>query len=212
MANSSKAIIFDLDGVLVDSGEANYQAFAYGIENLGLPRPERVAVMDLVGLKAARMLELLGCPKDETHSVFKEFVQPYYLDNLCSFIRAMPDADPVLSELKARNYEILACTSGGRVIQTQVLKAIGLWKYIEKMQTPDDSDFQKPDPCYLQGLFTDGQPDTLFHVEDSEAGIRMGNACGAITIFSEYGYGTLPPDLKVDHRIGALRELLRIVK
>ncbi|MEM8641132.1 MAG: HAD family hydrolase [Cyanobacteria bacterium P01_G01_bin.54] len=212
MINSAKAIIFDLDGVLIDSGEANYQAFAYGIEKLGLPRPERIAVIDLVGLKASKMLEFLGCPQHETHRVFTEFVQPYYLDNLFKFIRAMPDADQVLCELKARNYQIFACTSGGRVIQTQVLKSIGLWRYIDKMQTPDDSDFAKPDPRYLQELFTDCRPDTLFHVEDSEVGILMGNACGATTIFSEYGYGNLPLDLKVDHKIGALRELLKIVK
>lgn len=34
MANE-KIIVFDLDGVLIDSEEANYQAFAYGIEQLG---------------------------------------------------------------------------------------------------------------------------------------------------------------------------------
>ena len=210
MKNLAKVIVFDLDGVLIDSGEANYQAFAYGIEQLGLPRPERAAVVNLIGKKAMTMLECLGCPPSQSQKVFEEFVQPHYLENLSDLAQAVPDGDRVLSKLKERGYQILACTSGGRTVQTEALQAVGLWEYIEKMQTPEDSAFGKPDPRYFQELITEGQPDTLFHVEDSEIGIRMGGACGAITVFSEYGYGTLPADLNVDHRISALADLLTI--
>ena len=210
MTKLDKVIVFDLDGVLIDSGEANYQAFAYGLEQLGLPRPRREDVVGLIGFKATTMLERLGCPQDESQRVFEEFVQPHYLDNLPDLAQAMPDGDLVLQELQERGYQILACTSGGRVVQTRALQSLGLWEYIEKMQTPEDSEFGKPDPRYFQELFTDSQPDTLIHVEDSETGIRMGNACGAVTVFSEYGYGTLPLDLNVDHRIGTLADLLAI--
>ena len=210
MTHSQKAIVFDLDGVLIDSGEANYQAFAHGLEQLGLPRPTRTAVIELIGLKAITMLERLGCPQDQAPRVFEDFVQPYYLDNLPELAQAMPNGEQVLDELKARGYRILACTSGGRVVQTKALQSLGLWDYIEKMQTPEDSEFSKPDPRYFQELFAVSQPEMLFHVEDSETGIRMGIACGAVTVFSEYGYGTLPSELNVDYRISTLSELLAI--
>lgn len=210
MTNLDKVIVFDLDGVLIDSGEANYQAFAFGLGQIGLPHPRRDQVVDLIGLKATTMLERLGCPQNETQQVFQDYVQPHYLENLPHLAQAVPGGDWVLSELRERGYEILACTSGARIVQAKALRALGIWKYIKKMQTPDDSVFGKPDPRYFQELIAHCRPQTLLHVEDSETGIRMGHACGAVTVFSEYGYGSLPSDLAVDHRISSLSDLLKI--
>lgn len=205
-----KIIVFDLDGVLINSEDANYQAFAYGIEALRLPRPDRQAVISLVGLKATIMLEKLGCPMEKTEEIFQKFVQPFYIENLPSLASPMPEADRVLATLKNRGYRILACTSGDRRTQTAALKGVGLWDAIEKMQAADDSSFCKPDPRYLTELLTDYEYQTLLHVEDAEVGIRMGQACGAVSIFAEYGYGSLPADLTVDHRLTTLADLLAI--
>lgn len=53
---TEKVIVFDLDGVLINSEAANYQAFAYSIEALGLPCPDRQTVISLVGLKATSIM------------------------------------------------------------------------------------------------------------------------------------------------------------
>ncbi|QUS61196.1 HAD family hydrolase [Synechocystis sp. PCC 7338] len=209
MANE-KIIVFDLDGVLVNSEEANYQAFAYGIEQLGLPRPDRQAVISLVGLKASLMLEKLGCPKEKVESIFKDFVQPFYIENLATLAAPMPKAVTVLATLQERGYRILACTSGDRRTQTAALQGVGLWSAIETMLAADDSPFAKPDPRYLQQLLAPYDYQTLLHVEDAEVGIRMGQACGAVSIFAEYGYGSLPADLPVDYRLTQLADILAI--
>jgi phosphoglycolate phosphatase len=210
MLQTKKVIVFDLDGVLINSEDANYQAFAYGIEALGLPRPDRQSVISLVGLKATIMLEKLGCPAAKTGEIFQQFVQPFYIENLPSLASPMPNAERVLATLKGRNYRILACTSGDRRTQTAALKGVGLWDAIEKMQAADDSSYCKPDPRYLTELLTDYDYQTLLHVEDAEVGIRMGQACGAISIFADYGYGSLPADLSVDYRLATLVDLLAI--
>ncbi|WLT38229.1 HAD family hydrolase [Synechocystis sp. B12] len=209
MANE-KIIVFDLDGVLIDSEEANYQAFAYGIEQLGLPKPDRQTVVSLVGLKASLMLEKLGCPRQEVERIFKDFVQPFYIENLPQLAASMPNAVTILGTLKQRDYRILACTSGDRRTQTAALQGVGLWSAIETMVAADDSQFSKPDPRYLQQLLAPYDYQTLLHVEDAEVGIRMGQACGAVSIFAEYGYGSLPNDLPVDYRLTQLADILAI--
>ncbi len=209
MANE-KIIVFDLDGVLIDSEEANYQAFAYGIEQLGLPKPDRQTVVSLVGLKASLMLEKLGCPRQEVERIFKDFVQPFYIENLPQLAASMPNAVTILGTLKQRDYRILACTSGDRRTQTAALQGVGLWSAIETMLAADDSPFAKPDPRYLQQLLAPYDYQTLLHVEDAEVGIRMGQACGAVSIFAEYGYGSLPNDLPVDYRLTQLADILAI--
>lgn len=210
MTKSTKVIVFDLDGVLINSEEANYQAFAYGIEQLGLPRPSREAVVLLIGLKAQQMLEKLGCPSSKTLEVSEKYVKPFYLENLPTLAQPIPEAASVLATLQARHYRIFACTSGDRRIQTAALSGIGLLDAIEKMQAADDSRYAKPDPQYLQELLADLTPSRLLHVEDAEVGIRMGNACGATTIFAEYGYGSLSPEITADYRISQLPDLLLI--
>jgi phosphoglycolate phosphatase len=205
--SAPKIIVFDLDGVLIDSAEANYQAFAYGLEQIGRRRPEREAVLSLVGLKASQMLECLGCPPELIQPTFSDWVRPFYLENLPALARPMAGAAQVLAELKNQGYRILACTSGDRRTQTAALKAVGLWEAIEVMQAADDSAYAKPDPRYLQELLAPCAYQILLHVEDAEVGIRMGQACGAVSIFAEYGFGALPPDLSVDYRLQALTEL-----
>ena len=207
-----KLVVFDLDGVLIDSEEANYQAFAFGLEKAGLPPAEKPSVISLIGLKATTMLERLSCPPERSQEVFDQWVKPHYIENLPRLARQMEGAESVLTGLKASGWRIAACTSGDRVTQTRALEAIGLWSFIEEMQTPDDSSHGKPDPRYLGEVVEKFKPSRLVHVEDSEVGIRMGQAYGATTVHAAYGYGQLGPEVRPDHvieRLGDLPPLLQ---
>jgi HAD superfamily hydrolase (TIGR01509 family) len=206
----TKIIVFDLDGVLIDSAEANYQAFAQGLSQWGLPRPDRQEVLSLVGLKATEMLIQLGCPSHQAPTVFQEVVRPFYLEHLPSLAAPMPGAKAVLEELQRRQYCLLACTSGDRRTQTAALESVGLGQFFKGLQAADDSIYGKPDPRYLQELLTPYSYSSLFQVEDAEVGLRMGQSCGATTIFAEYGFGSLAADFPVDHRISQLEDLLAI--
>lgn len=208
----TRLIVFDLDGVLIDSEEANYQAFAHGLQQAGLAVPDKAAVISLIGLKATTMLERLGCPPARSLEVFDGWVKPHYLENLPLLARQMDRAEAVLSQLKETGWRIAACTSGDRMTQRRALEAIGLWSFIEEMQTPDDSSFGKPDPRYLGEVVERFQPQRLVHVEDSEVGIRMGQAYGATTVHASYGYGQLSPEVQPDHVITSLSELPALLK
>ena len=114
----------------------------------------------------------------------------------------------VLTGLRESGFRVGACTSGDRATQTAALQAIGLWDLIEEMQTPDDSQFGKPDPRYLQELLAKfpghGQ---VHHVEDSEVGLFMGRDCGAVTYFAAYGNGSLSGGIKPDFVLAGIEEL-----
>lgn len=201
-------VVFDLDGVLIDSAEANVQAFTYGLEQVGIERPSPQAVLDLVGIPARRMLAELGCPDDLTDQVFSDHVRPHYIEHLPALARAYPNARQVLEELLSRGYRIAACTSGDRQTQTAALEAIGLLDLIEEMQTPCDSQFGKPDPRYLKEILAKFEPfDELHHVEDSEVGILMGRDCGAVTYYASYGNGSLTGLVEPSLTIASITEL-----
>ena len=200
-------VVFDLDGVLIDSAEANVQAFRYGLEHVEVLLSDREAVLSLVGLPAQEMLRRLGCPNELVNEVFDRHVRPFYMDNLPTLATAYPGADRVLASLREAGFRIAACTSGDRMTQTAALQAIGLWDYIEEMQTPDDSDFGKPDQRYLLELLAKFPDGRVHHVEDSEVGLRMGQDCGAITFFAAYGNGTLSGQILPDFVLESIEDL-----
>jgi phosphoglycolate phosphatase len=205
-------VIFDLDGVLIDSAEANVQAFRFGMEQVGISSTDREAILDLVGLPATTMLERLGCPAEEVSRVFDEFVRPYYIENLPSLAKPYSGARAVLEQLLEVGFRIGACTSGDRMTQKAALEAIGLWDLIEFMQTPDDSEYGKPDERYLKELLAKFTPHgDVHHVEDSEVGIAMGKDCGAKTYYASYGNGKLSGKVEPDITIRAIKELPRAI-
>ena len=208
MSQQNAIVVFDLDGVLIDSAEANVQAFRYGLEQVGVMAGDREAILSLVGLPALEMLRRLGCPNESVSEVFDQHVRPFYIENLPALARAYPGSQRVLTNLRESGFQIAACTSGDRQTQTAALQAIGLWEYIEEMQTPDDSSFGKPDPRFLTELLAKfPQGGRVHHVEDSEVGIMMGRDCGAVTFFASYGNGTLSGEVQPDFILASIEEL-----
>lgn len=206
----SVLVVFDLDGVLIDSRAANYQAFARGVEALGLPTPQEEEVVGLIGLSAAEMLQRLGCPADRVTEIYEGFVKPHYLENLPRLARAVEGAAEVLTQLRQRGHRVVACTSGDRALQEKALRHIGLRDFFEDMQTPDDSRFHKPEVEYLRELVRRvGHQGSIVHVEDSQVGLQMGLDCGATTVFADYGFGR-PDPLQPHFRIQRLRDLLEV--
>lgn len=212
LTNAVPIAVFDLDGVLIDSAEANVQAFRFGLEQVGVQIADPEQILSLVGYPADTMLLRLGCPTEEVERVFAEHVRPFYIENLPTLARAYPGSRRVLEELAQSGFRIAACTSGDRQTQTSALRAIGLWDLIEEMQTPDDSQFGKPDVEYLQELLErfDEYGD-IHHIEDSEVGLKMGRDCGATTYFASYGNGSLSGEVNPDVTLKSIKELPRAI-
>jgi phosphoglycolate phosphatase len=208
MAKGEPVIVFDLDGVLIDSAEANVQAFRFGLEQVGIHVSEPDRILHLVGYPADDMLRRLGCPEDQVTAVFEQHVRPFYIDNLPTLARPYPGAREVIEQLREAGFRVGACTSGDRQTQTSALQAIGLWDLIEEMQTPDDSTFRKPDTRYLTELLNRfGEYGDVHHVEDSEVGLVMGRDCGATTYYASYGNGQLSGKVEPHHTLECLAEL-----
>lgn len=207
----SKLIVFDLDGVLIDSREANYEAFARGIEAAGKPRPAVDSVVSLIGLAPLEMMRRLGCPEERVEELYDRVVAPFYLDNLHQLARPVRQAREVLSALRAQGHRLVACTSGDRAMQEKALNGMGLLDLLEAMQTPNDSRYRKPQVEFLGELIEQvGHEGPVVHIEDSHVGLQMGLQWGATTVFADYGFGH-PGELQPHYRISCLTELPRVV-
>jgi phosphoglycolate phosphatase-like HAD superfamily hydrolase len=59
---SAPLVIFDVDGVLVDTVAANVEAYQFACRRMGLPMPEVDLIRPLLGRSAEEMAIALGCP------------------------------------------------------------------------------------------------------------------------------------------------------
>ncbi len=71
------AILFDLDGTLIDSTEGILQSFNYAFDSEGFTRAKKEDICSLVGFPLEIMLEKLGVPEDRISVFISRFKEKY---------------------------------------------------------------------------------------------------------------------------------------
>lgn len=187
-----KAVIFDLDGVIVSTDEYHYQAWkqisdAEGIEfdrtiNEQLRGVSRMESLEIILSQADR--QYTPEQKDDLASG-KNKIYRNLLDTL-SERDILPGVQTLLSDLKARQVKIAIGSSSKNT--PVILKKIGLENTFDVVVDGNDIRHSKPDPeVFLLAAEKLGlSPSDCVVVEDAEAGIAAAIAAGMKVI----GVGT----------------------
>ena len=170
------AILFDLDGVLVDSTLCAGRIWKSWAQEQGLD-PERMVLLahGRPTIETIRMVAPQLDAQFETEKIEEREV------NDVDGLKALPGARELLTGLAPERYAIV--TSGSRRLATARLRAAGL-PVPERMITADDITKGKPDPePYLKGARLLGQaPENCMVFEDAPAGILAAKAAGMTVI------------------------------
>lgn len=178
------AIIFDMDGVLIDAREWHYEALnrALGLFGFGISRYEHLTAFD--GLPTSKKLDLLsmerGLPR-ELHEFIAELKQTYTLETVHARCKPQFIHEFALSRLKAAGYKLAVASNSIReTVQLMMMKA-NLDQYLELQLSNQDVSRPKPDPeIYLTAMARLAvEPSRCLVVEDNENGVRAAAACGA---------------------------------
>ncbi len=179
-----RAVIFDMDGVLIDSEFFYLQRFHREV----VKRYPWITLEDMyptVGMDEGRTKILIGSlahrdPQDsafeaELEEIFSSGEELYYPDYL------YPEVPEVLRELKERGFRIaLASSSPMKAIQGMV-RECGLWDCFEHIVSGYELPESKPNPeIYYRAMEAIGcRPEECLVVEDSTHGVEAGAAAGA---------------------------------
>jgi len=180
---SCQAILFDLDGVLVDSTSCVTRIWSAWAHEHGLDPDYVVHVahgqrtIETVRTVAPRL-----DAQDET-----DLIEQREIDD-AEGLRVLPGAKQLLSVLPSERYAIV--TSGTRRLATKRLQVAGL-PVPRTMITADDVRRGKPDPePYLAGARALGfEPETCLVFEDAPSGIRSAKSAGMIAVGVPTTYG-----------------------
>jgi HAD superfamily hydrolase (TIGR01509 family) len=178
--NQLRGVVFDMDGVLVDSHAVHRKAWRLFFQTLGREVPESELDFILDGRKRSDILRhfLGNCPDLELEELGKR--------KDCIFRQMRLEVAPVagavrmVRELHRSGIAVALATSASRSRARSTLVELGLLNCFEAIVTGEDVIFGKPDPAVYR-LACDRlrmEPHRLLAVEDAISGIKAAVGAG----------------------------------
>lgn len=183
MANI-RAVIFDLDGVIVSTDELHFRGWKRLADEEGIPFT-REDNERLRGVSRMESLELILEKASRSYSIeekraMAERKNAYYRDSLGALSPAdiLPGVMETLKELRRRGVKLAIGSSSKNA--GPILKAIGLQDAFDAVADGTHIERSKPDPevFTLAGRRLGVSPPQCLVVEDADAGVEAGLAAG----------------------------------
>ena len=181
--NNIKLIIFDLDGVLVETKKLHYEALNIALSEIDskycISIEEHLLKYD--GLSTLKKLNILTSEKNLDKNLYdriSKIKQEKTLDMLDYFI--FPSKESLFKEL-SKNYKIAIASNSIRSTIKKIIEKLGIAEYTDRYYSNEDIRNPKPHPeIYMRAMldFNMSPKETLI-IEDSSIGRRAAHESGA---------------------------------
>jgi HAD superfamily hydrolase (TIGR01509 family) len=181
------AVLFDCDGVLVDSEPLSWMAWSTTMAAHGAVLDEgryRALIGGTEAMVAARFGPEVGA---DPESLEREARRAF--DGMVGEAKAYEDALDLVDRLEAANVPIAVATNGLRWRLDSLLTAVGLDRLLPNSVTADEVAHPKPAPdLYEKAARVVGvPPDRCLVIEDSPTGVAAAGAAGCKVIAVDRG-------------------------
>ena len=179
-----KAIIFDMDGGLIDAKEWHYEALNHALNHFGfnISRYDHLVTFD--GLPTRRKLEMLT--RDQAlplglHPLINELKQIYTTELIHTRCKPIFQHEYALSRLKADGRRLAVASNSVRSSIELMMRKSNLAPYLQAMVSAEDVRAGKPAPEIYQRTMQilGAAPEETLVLEDNEHGIAAARAAGA---------------------------------
>jgi phosphoglycolate phosphatase len=206
-----KALIFDLDGTLVDTAPDLMAATNHVLALIDRPAIPADRFRHLVGHGALNLIRRgvaeTGAPVDD--AMLKRLYDAllvYYGDNIATHSKVFPGLLPLLDESRARGIKMGVCTNKVENLSHKLLNEMGLAQYFDAVVGGDTLSVMKPkvEPYneVMKRLGIEAHHSLM--VGDSETDIRTAQNVGVPVIAVSFGYtdkhvSHFKPTYVIDH-------------
>ncbi len=179
-----KAVIFDMDGVLIEAKEWHFIALnkALGFFGMSISRYDHLVTYD--GLPTKKKLEMISMERSlptSLHPFINDLKQQFTMEIVHTSCKPRFYHEYALSKLKSDGYKLAVGSNAIRNTVEVMLTKAALIDYFEFFLSNQDVKNGKPDPeMYVKAIKKFGlQPEECMIVEDNEKGIRAAKGSGA---------------------------------
>lgn len=205
-----KAVLFDLDATLIDTGEYILLAFNHALASEGIAPIDYAKLASLAGHPLRDCYAELA-PGKNAKRLCDVHMQFQY-DN-AHLVKEFPGADGLLKQLNQGGVKVGIVTARYRKSTDRLLEELGLAQYCQARAYGDDAWKGKPHPePFLETAKMLGErPGDCLVVGDGCADIVGGKEAGCKTCRALYGYGGMEACVKSDFEVSSIGEVSAIV-
>lgn len=185
----SKAILFDLDGTLTDSGEGIINCAILALEHYGLPIPDREEMRTFVGPPLHESFIRHGVPADKADEAIAIYRSRYI--PIGAFENTpYPGILELLEKLKEQGYTLYVATSKPESTSIKILEHFDMAKYFDRICGASMDQSRSSKEAVIEYLLQlNGRSDNMVMVGDTKFDIIGAKAHGIPGIGVSWGYG-----------------------
>jgi phosphoglycolate phosphatase len=187
-----RALIFDLDGTLIDSKRDLIFSVNAMLEEMGREQLHEDTISGYIGHGAPQLVGQAlgnGATEAERARALKYFLA-YYEDHKMDSTCAYPGVPEALAHLAAFPMAIL--TNKPVRISVRILEGLGLAKYFRAVYGGNSFETKKPDPLGALTILREfgAPPAEAMLIGDSEVDVQTARNAGTLAAAVNYGFGT----------------------
>lgn len=173
-----EAVVFDLDGTLIDSNAALFTAINFTRGAHDLPPLETAAIRAAVGEGVERLLERTFPP--EYPASVRETFERHYDEVCCGQSTVLEDVAETLAEIQGMGVRMAVCTNKPTRFSEKILRHLGLARWLSATVGPDLAGARKPDGRHLlETLARIGRaPEETLYVGDMPIDVSTARSAG----------------------------------
>lgn len=185
------ALIFDLDGTLIDSKRDLIHSVNAMLREMRRPELPEELIAGYVGHGAPQLVaRALGESASEAERKSGlQFFLGYYEEHKMDTTRAYPGVQETLEELAAMPMAVL--TNKPVRISGRILDSLGLSRFFRVVYGGNSFETKKPDPLGAKTILSEfgRAPQEVLVIGDSEVDVQTARNAGTCAAFASYGFG-----------------------
>jgi phosphoglycolate phosphatase len=191
------ALIFDLDGTLVDTAPDLLGATNAVLEAVGRAPMDTAALRHMVGFGARSLIgqamAATGAPAEDSEMdrLTGIFID-HYREHIADFSRPFLGVEETLRRLRARGDRLGILTNKPAELTGPLLEKLGLGNYFTAVYGAGRKSYTKPDPRIFHDVVEDCGGGKGVMIGDSITDLSTARAAGAPCILMSYGYTPVP--------------------